>query len=111
VFNQPAVLSGGTLRSGMLMLPTPLSAGESHEFWVRSHNPARPRQFLYFPRRRCDHLELRVHFGCNHLPHEVSRLQGRPPRDLGRITLSQAGEVRIVFRDAIRGSAYGARWQ
>jgi hypothetical protein len=110
VFGQPAVLSGGTLRGGMLVLPTPLPAGETHDFWMRSRNPVRPRQFTYVPRRRCDYLELRVHFDCDSLPHGVSRLQGRPPRDRGRVSLNRAGEVSLLFRDAVRGMAYGARW-
>jgi hypothetical protein len=110
VFGQPAVLSGGTLRGGRLVLPAPLPAGESHDFWVRSRNPVRPRQFTYVPRRRCDYLELRVHFDCDSLPHAVSRLQGRPPRDRGRVVLNHSGEVQLVFRDAVRGVAYGARW-
>lgn len=110
VFGQTAVLNGGTLRAGMLVLPAPLPAGESHDFWVRSRNPVRPRQFLYMPRRRCDYLELRVHFDCDSLPRAVARLQGRPPRDRGRVPLNRAGEVQLVFRDATRGMAYGARW-
>lgn len=110
VFGQTAVLNGGTLRGGTLVLPTPLPAGESHDFWVRSRNPVRPRQFLYVPRRRCDYLELRVHFDCDRLPRMVSRLQGRPPRDRGQVPLNKAGEVQLVFRDLTRGTAYGARW-
>jgi hypothetical protein len=110
VFGQPAVLSGGTLRGGTLVLPAPLPAGESHDFWVRSRNPVRPRQFTYVPRRRCDYLELRVHFDCDILPRAVSRLQGRPPRDRGRLNLNRAGEVKLIFHDAVRGVAYGARW-
>lgn len=110
VFGQPAMLSGGTLRGGRLVLPTPLTAGDTHDFWVRSKNPVRPRQFVYIPRRRCDFLELRVHFNCDRLPRVVSRLQGRPPRDRGRVPLDKAGEAQLAFRDVTRGSAYGARW-
>jgi hypothetical protein len=110
VFGHPAVLNGGTLRGSTLVLPTPLPAGESHEFWVRSRNPVRPRQFVYVPRRRCDYLELRVHFDCARLPRVVSRLQGRPPRDKGRLALNKAGEVKAIFHDLTRGMAYGARW-
>lgn len=109
-FGDPAVLAGGTLRDGKLVLPAPLPAGETHDFWVRSRNPVRPRQFTYMPRRRCDYLELRVHFDCDSLPRAVSRLQGRPPRDRGKVDLDQAGEVKLVFPDAVRGMAYGARW-
>jgi hypothetical protein len=110
VFGQTAVLNGGTLRGATLVLPTPLPAGESHDFWVRSRNPVRPRQFLYVPRRRCDYLELRVHFDNDRLPRVVSRLQGRPPRDRGLVQLNCAGEVQLAFRDLNRGTAYGARW-
>jgi hypothetical protein len=110
-FGSPAVLNGGTLRGATLVLPTPLPAGESHEFWVRSRNPVRPRQFLYVPRRRCDYLELRVHFDCERLPRVVSRLQGRPPRDRGSVALNKAGEVKVAFNDLSRGVAYGARWE
>lgn len=110
-FGSPAVLNGGTLRGATLVLPTPLPAGESHEFWVRSRNPVQPRQFLYVPRRRCDYLELRVHFDCDRLPRVVSRLQGRPPRDRGSVALNKAGEVKVAFNDLSRGVAYGARWE
>jgi hypothetical protein len=109
-FGQPAVLWGGTLRGRVLVLPTPLSAGQAHDFWVRSRNPVRPRQFLYVPRRRCDNLELRVHFDWDRLPRAVSKLQGRPPRDTGRVPVDQAGEIHLSFRDLSRGLAYGARW-
>jgi hypothetical protein len=109
-FGQPAVLNGGTLCGRTLVLPTPLSAGESHDFWVHSRNPVRPRQFLYVPRRRSDHLELRVRFDCDRLPRAVSRLQGRPPRDRGRVQVDKAGEISLTFRDLKRGIAYGARW-
>lgn len=109
-FGQPAVLWGGTLRGRVLVLPTPLSAGQVHDFGVRSRNPVRPRQFLYVPRRRCDHLELRVHFDWDRLPRAVSKLQGRPPRDTGRVHVDQAGEIHLTFRDLSRGQAYGARW-
>jgi len=110
VFGQPAVLSGGTLRGGMLVLPAPLPAGESHDFWVRSRNPVRPRQFSFVPVRPCDYLELRIHFDRERLPQSVFRLQGRPPRDRGRVLLNRADEVQLVFRDVVRGTAYGARW-
>ena len=109
-FGSPAVLNGGTLRGSTLVLPTALPAGESHEFWVRSRNPVQPRQFLHVPRRRCDYLELRVHFDCDRLPRVVSRLQGRPPRDRGSVALNKAGEVKVAFNDLSRGVAYGARW-
>jgi hypothetical protein len=109
-FGQPAVLNGGTLSGRTLVLPTPLAAGDPHDFWVRSRNPVRPRQFVYVPRRRCDHLELRVRFDVDRLPRAVSRLQGRPPRDRGRVQIDKAGEISLTFRDLTRGLAYGARW-
>jgi hypothetical protein len=40
----------------------------------------------------------------------VSKLQGRPPRDVGRVPVDQAGEIHLTFRDLSRGMAYGARW-
>jgi hypothetical protein len=110
VFGQPAVLRGGTLHNGVLVLPTPLMAGRSHDFWVHSRNPFRPRQFVYVPRRRCDYLELCVRFDCDRPPRAVSRLQGRPPRDRGRVPIDKAGEIQLIFRDLTRGVAYGARW-
>jgi hypothetical protein len=109
-FGQPAVICGGTLRGRNLVLPAPLTAGQAHDFWVRSRNPVRPRQFVYIPRRRCDHLELRVHFDWDRVPRAVSKLQGRPPRDVGRVPVDQAGEIHLTFRDLSRGMAYGARW-
>ena len=110
VFGQPAVLWGGTLRGSHLVLPSPLSAGEAHDFWVRSTNPVRPRRILYIPRRRCDQLELRVHFDWDRRPRVVTRLQGHPLRDTGRVAVDQAGEIYLTFRDLSRGAAYGARW-
>jgi hypothetical protein len=109
-FGQPTVLWGGTLRDRVLALPVPLMAGQSHDFWMRSRNPVRPRQFVYVPRRRCDNLELRICFDRDNLPHRVSRLQGRPPRDTGRVPVDHAGEIYLTFRDLSRGVAYGARW-
>jgi hypothetical protein len=37
-------------------------------------------------------------------------LQGRPPRDRGRVQIDKAGEISLTFRDLKRGLAYGARW-
>jgi hypothetical protein len=109
-FGQASVMYGGTMRAGMLLLPTPLMAGESHEFAVRSRNPVRPRQFLHVPRRRCDILDLRVRFDVDRLPRVVSRLQGRPVRERARVPIDTAGEIQVVFRDLTRGMPYGARW-
>jgi hypothetical protein len=109
-FGQASVLYGGTLRAGMLALPSPLTAGQSYEFAVRSRNPVRLRQFLHVPRRRCDVLDLRVRFDADRLPRVVARLQGRPVRERGRITIDRAGETQVIYRDLTRGMPYGARW-
>jgi hypothetical protein len=109
-FGQAEVMYGGTLRDRTLVLPAPLAAGESYEFAVRSRNPVWPRQFLHIPRRRCDVLDLRVRFDRDRLPHVVSRLQGRPPRDRGQVMVDGAGDIRLTFHDLTRGIAYGARW-
>lgn len=109
-FAQPAVMYGGTQRGAVLVLPEPLMSGQHHDFVVRSRNPVRPRQFLHMPRRRCDYLELRVRFDGDRLPRVVSRLQGRPPRDKGRVPINRAGEIQLTFHELTRGQAYGARW-
>lgn len=110
-FGQPAVMFGGTLRGGRLVLPSPLTAGETHDLWIRSRNPVRPRQFVHVAHRRCDFLELHVHFDSDRLPRAVTRLQGRPPRERGRVPVDRAGEIHLSFRDVSRGLAYGARWE
>lgn len=110
VFGDRAVLNGGAARANTLTLPAPMPVGQSHEFWVRSRSPVKPQQFLYMPRRRCDCLELRIHFDPDDLPRAVSRVQGRPPRDHGSVTLDRAGEVTLVFHDPAIGTTYGARW-
>jgi hypothetical protein len=105
-----SVAYGGTLRSGTLHLPAPLSAGQTHDFALRSRLPAPPPRLVHFPRRRCDFLELRVRFDRNRLPSLVSRLLGHPPRDSGQVPVDPAGEIRLTFANLARGLGYGARW-
>ncbi|TDV51058.1 hypothetical protein [Actinophytocola oryzae] len=109
-FAQASVMYGGTLRNGVLVLASPLMAGQSCEFAIRSRNPVRPRQFLHMPRRRCDLLDLRVRFDTERLPRVVSRLQGRPVRERARVPIDNAGEIHVIFRDLTKGMPYGARW-
>jgi len=105
-----AVLNGGAAQGNTLTLPAPLQTGEVHEFWVRLQNPLRSRQFLYVPPRRCDYLELRIHFDSDNLPRGVTRLPGRPPHDYPSVPVNRVGEVMLVFGDPTAGTPHGARW-
>lgn len=105
-----SVAYGGTLRAGSLILPSPLQAGQTHDFALRSRLPGPSRSLVHFPKRRCDFLELRVRFDRNRLPNLVSRLLGHPPRESGTVPIDGAGEIRVTFANLARGLGYGARW-
>lgn len=123
-----SVVFGGTLvnraaRPGArpafaLALPTPLAAGETHEFALQSRIHewhAMPRQFVYVPRRRCDSFELRVRFDRCRPPRSISRLSelsngGGPAVPGESPTVDRAGEIHLTFQDLSHGLGYGARW-
>ena len=102
-----------------LRLPSPLKAGQSHEYSLLYRIP--PKQFVrphyvFVPHRRCDALTLRVRFGADRLPSDVRRVDYGFLRDLDdelvgdKITLDSAGELYLRFSSLVTGMAYGARW-
>lgn len=125
------VVYGGTLlERGMeasdrigfaLMLPKPLSRGESHDFAVRFRLPSAQAMRPYLvclPRRRCELFDLRVRFGQQRVPPRVWMLHGAFQRDVSdpvchghQHQVDRAGEIHMRFRHLTPGLAYGARWE
>lgn len=122
------VYYGGTLvdRGGDrpdfgLVLPTPVSRGESHDFAVRFRLPTAHEMRPYLvcvPRHPCELFDLRVRFGPDRAPRRVWTLHGTSGREGAdqvrhghRHPVDPAGEIHLRFRRLTPGLAYGARWE
>jgi hypothetical protein len=103
-----------------LRLPTPLNAGQAHEYSIVYRIP--PRQFVrphyvFIPHRRCNALTLRVRFPLDRLPADVRRVDHGYLRDLDDemvgdpISPDGVGELLLTFTGLVNGMAYGARWR
>jgi transcriptional regulator with XRE-family HTH domain len=105
----------------VIVLPRPLRAGQSHEYWLRLRLPAGQRMaphYAHVPYRRSDDFELRVRFGPDRIPSLVWLLAGAPAGLMYRhtpaaplLTPNRFGEVYASFRDLSPGLGYGISWQ
>ncbi|MGM1065331.1 hypothetical protein [Saccharothrix sp. Mg75] len=116
------VLYGGTLVDHSpltLALPTPVAAGQGHDFAIRFRPLAAHAEWshlAYVPRHPCDLLDLRGRFGRTPEPPRVWALHGVHPGDVADRAghghpVDQAGEIHLSFRHLTPGLAYGARWE
>jgi hypothetical protein len=103
-----------------LRLPSPLPAGQPHEYGLLYRIP--PKQlmrthYVFTSHRRCDAFQLRIRFDTDRVPSGVWRVDRGYPRDLDdgpagdEITLDSAGELHLAFIGLARGMGYGARWR
>lgn len=112
-------LAGGHYRA-TIQLPTPLAAGEVHEYAVAfTAYPLRYLQPYYVVTsfRRCDRFELGVRFDPAQMPPSVWRVDGVPPRIVTQygelqspLRLDVFGEVQVGFADLRPGLSYGIGW-
>ncbi|GAA4410519.1 hypothetical protein ACFQV2_03560 [Actinokineospora soli] len=99
-----------------LKLPTPLSAGQKHEYGVivRAANALARHDYLYYPDRQCEAFDLRIRFGPAEPPPVVRIVRGLraddPPTECETAPMSVLHEVHAKFANLESGCAYGARW-
>lgn len=106
-----------------LVIPTPLTFGEKHEYgliWRIPDNQPMRTHYVVFPDRRCDELDLRIRFPVDRTPELVWRVEevfhrelDEPPQESAQakpLPIDRVGEVHMVFRDLLPGHGYGARW-
>ncbi len=105
----------------VISLPRTLSAGERHEYALRTKIP--PGQlmaphYMHVPLRRSDLFQLRVRFDTTRLPQSVWLLAEVPPAVIYDreptakvLTPDRFGEVYAVFSNPRQGFAYGVRWR
>jgi hypothetical protein len=101
-------------------LPTPLRAGEKHEYGTRFTGFPRaltPPFCVMTPLRPCERFTVRVRFGAN-IPSRIWRLDGIPPRAIedfepadALLTADRLGEVSLEFSRLHQGLSYGVRWE
>jgi len=103
-----------------LQLPTPLLAGQRHEyallFWLPEGQPMRS-HYLFTSPRRCDLFDLRIHFDRRSLPDQVWQVSAAFHREVDDARPSEkllipdrAGELHLQFHDLRPGFGYGAQW-
>jgi hypothetical protein len=100
-------------------LPTPLRAGEKHQYGVRFTAFPRaimPPFYVLTPLQPCEHCTVRVQFGKD-IPTRIWRLDGIPPRAIDDfeppdrlLTPNGLGEVALEFAQLHQGLSYGIRW-
>ncbi|RZQ63625.1 hypothetical protein EWH70_13110 [Amycolatopsis suaedae] len=114
VAGEADVFYGGTLTGAGLVLPRPLSRGESHDVAVRVRLSSLPPYLVCVPGRPCDRFDLRLRFGRGSAP-RVWKLHGAfqpaPQWQGDPQPVDRAGEVHLRFRSLTPGLAYGARWE
>lgn len=106
-------------RKFTVRLPTPLRAGEKHEYGVRFTAFPRadmPPFYVMTPLRPCERFTVRVRFGAN-IPRRIWRLDGIPPRAIDDfeptdtlLTANRLGEISLEFSQLHQGLSYGVRW-
>ncbi len=124
-----AVLYGGEITGAdrvapshtrfVMRLPTPLRAGEHHEYGVRFAAVPRavmPPYYVLTPLQPCAKFSVRVRFGAD-VPARIWRVAGIPPRAIddfepedGLLTADRFGEVALEFSRLHQGLSYGVRW-
>jgi hypothetical protein len=105
-------------RKFALRLPSPLRAGEQHEYGVRfTANPraVMPPYYVLTPLQPCAKFSVRVRFAT--APPRIWRVDGIPPRaiddyapDGGLVPADRFGEVALEFSRLHQGLSYGVRW-
>jgi hypothetical protein len=103
----------------VVQLPTPLQAGEQHEFGLLLRVPPgesmRP-HVIFSPECACDVYDLRVRFGSADRPTWIRRVDGETVRMLDTaepandLTLDEAGEIHLRFDNPIMYLCYGLQW-
>lgn len=104
----------------VVQLPVPLQPGQEHEYGlisrVRGDGQMRS-HYLVTPECQCDALDLTVRFHPDHPPRWVRCVAGetvrmyeepRPTEEL--LTLDDAGEVHVRFRNLVLYLGYGVQW-
>jgi hypothetical protein len=105
----------------LLKLPTPLHTGERHEYgllFALPHDQLMRPHYVFTSPRRCDLFDLRVRFNRRRLPERAWRVDevfhrgvdDAQPSDDKVLTLDEAGELHVSFRDLKPGFGYGAQW-
>ncbi|PPK70438.1 hypothetical protein V5P93_000681 [Actinokineospora auranticolor] len=102
-----------------LRLPTPLTAGQRHEYGLVVDMPraAPPPHYMYLPEQRCDSFDLRVRFPQAPVPTAVSLVRGArdldstDTEDAEATTVDAVREVHARFDNLTSGLAYGLRWR
>ncbi len=104
----------------VLKLPTPLRAGERHEYGLLFRVPRNQlmrTHYVFTSPRRCDSFDLRIRFDPRRLPERIWRVEElfhrdvddrRPSQDL--LTVDPVGELHLRFSDLKPGFGYGAQW-
>jgi len=125
------LLYGGTLHghhpadhdrhSFTLVLPEPLSRGESHDFAVRFRlrDPRAMRSYLVQASDHpCERFDLRVRFPADQDPPGVWTLRDapetatfRPVHHGQQHAVNRSGEIHLRYRQLIPGLVYGATWR
>jgi hypothetical protein len=106
-------------RKFAVRLPTPMRAGERHEYGVRFSAYSRalmPPFYVMTPLQPCERFTVRVRFGDD-VPRRIWRLDGIPPRaiddfepDDALLSADRLGEVSLEFSGLHQGLSYGMRW-
>ncbi len=104
----------------VVALPSPLRAGEQHEYALRFRIPAEQpmaSHYAHLPLQRSDHCDIRVRFDRDRLPRRVWKLAGVPTAVLYQaspagelMTPDRFGEVHVEFSDMRPGLSYGVSW-
>jgi len=103
----------------VVRLPTPLQAGEEHEYGLLLRAPEgksmRP-HVIFSPECPCNVYDLRVRFGSADRPTWVRRVNGETVRMLDTaepaddLTLDEAGEIHLRFDNPVMYLCYGLQW-
>jgi hypothetical protein len=104
-----------------LQLPSPLTAGQTHEFALQVRvprgQPMRP-TYVFWPERRCERFELVIRFATDRPPTSVWRVDNAFHRDADDIdpgpdmlTVNDVGEVQATFTELRPNRGYGIQWR
>jgi hypothetical protein len=106
-------------RKFAVRLPTPMRAGDRHEYGVRFSAFPRalmPPFYVMTPLQPCEQFTVRVRFGAD-VPRRIWRLDGIPPRAIddfepadALLSVDRLGEVSLEFSGLHQGLSYGMRW-
>jgi hypothetical protein len=102
-----------------IRLPTPLRAGERHQYGIRFTSYPRADLRPYYvmtPLRRCDRFVMRVRFGQGMVPSSIQRVDGIPRgivddlEPVPEVRPDGVGEVQAEFHHLRQGLSYGLCW-